>query len=148
MPAVYKKFSNLEMLAAAYNNAETWDTRRQILSIFSGVTDFQTITLFLPGLTRYRFDLANLHANQHGVGAPVPHQTTTRIKVDLKQLDHFLSFVTSPHIIQDLPFGERKLKLSSGQVIEVPNVIRTVIPQRIARQYTQYCQETGFKPFQ
>ena len=50
-------------------------------------------------------------------------------------------------MVQDLPFGQKTLKLSSGQLIEVPNVIRMMIPQRIARQYTQYCQETGFKPF-
>ena len=50
-------------------------------------------------------------------------------------------------LVQDLPFGQKTLKLSSGQLIEVPNVIRTMIPQRIARQYTQYCHETGFKAF-
>ncbi|XP_031557773.1 uncharacterized protein LOC116294327 [Actinia tenebrosa] len=138
----------LEALAEAYNNAERWDTRRQILSIFSGVADFQTISRYLPGITKYRYTLANLRGKQYGVGAPVPHQTTTtRIRIDLKQLDHFLCFITSPHIIQDLPFGQRRLKLSSGQVVEVPNVIRTLIPQRIVRQYLQYCQETGFKAF-
>ena len=39
------------------------------------------------------------------------------------------------------------LTLSSGKTIEIPNVICTLIPQRIARQYKQYCDETGFKPF-
>lgn len=80
-------------------------------------------------------------------GAPVPKQPTTRIRIDIKQLDHFISFITSPHLVQDLPFGQRHLKLSSGEVIDVPNVIRQMIPQRIVRQYTQYCQETNFKPF-
>ena len=50
-------------------------------------------------------------------------------------------------MVQDLPFGQRHLKLSSGEVIDVPNVIRQMIPQRIIRQYTQYCLETKFKPF-
>lgn len=137
----------LQALAEAYNNADEWDTRRQILSIFSGVADFKTISKYLPGITQYRYTLANLHAKQYGVGAPVPRQATTRIKIDPKQLDHFLCFVTSPHIVQDLPFGQKRLKLSSGEVVEVPNVIRTLIPQRIVSQYLQYCQETGFKPF-
>ena len=70
-----------------------------------------------------------------------------RMRVEGVQLDHFLTFITSPHVIQDLPFGQRYLHLSSGKVLETPNVIRTMIPQRIVRQYQQYCEETNFKPF-
>jgi len=39
------------------------------------------------------------------------------------------------------------LTLSSGKTIEIPNVIRTLIPQNIAGQYEQCCDETGFEPF-
>ena len=137
----------LEALAEAYNNAVSWDTRRQVLSIMSGVASYNVISMYIPGLTKYRYTVANLHRLQFGRGAPAPKQPTTRIRIDIKQLDHFISFITSPHLVQDLPFGERHLKLSSGEVIDVPNVIRQMIPQRIVRQYTQYCQETNFKPF-
>lgn len=139
--------SYLEALAESYHNAHSWETRRQILSIMSGVANYNHIVKFIPGLTRYRYSVANLHRLQFGRGAPVEHQPLTRIKVDLKQLDHFLGFISSPHLIQDLPFGSNKLKLSNGQAIEVPNVIRSLIPERIARQYTQYCEDTGFTPF-
>ena len=139
--------SYLEALAESYHNAKSWETRRQILSIMSGGANYNHIVKFIPGLTRYRYSAANLYRLQFGRGAPVEHQRLTRIKVDLKQLDHFLGFITSPHLIQDLPFGNNKLKLSNGQTIEVPNVIRTLIPERIARQYTQYCEDTGFTPF-
>ena len=137
----------LEALAEAYCNANSWDTRRQILSVMTGVAGYKVIASFIQGLTKYRYSVANLHRLQFGRGAPVPFQPSTRIRVDLKQLDHFLFFITSPHLIQDLPFGQKHLTLSTGQVIEVPNVIRTMIPQRIVCQYTQYCQETGFQPF-
>ena len=36
-------------------------------------------------------------------------------------------------------------ELSSGKLIAVPNVIRTMIPQCIVTQYIQYCTETNFK---
>ena len=137
----------LQALAEAYDKALGWETRRQILSIMPGVASYKAISSFIPGLTRYPYTLANLHRLQYGRGAPLTHQPLPRIRVDRLQLDHFLSFITSPHLVQDLPFGQKTLKLSSGQLIEVPNVIRMMIPQRIARQYTQYCQETGFKPF-
>lgn len=125
----------------------SWDTRRQVLSIMAGVANYNAISRFIPGLTKYRFTMANLHRLQFGRGAQVPQLPNTRIRIDLKQLDHFLGFITSPHLVQDLPFGQKHLKLSSGEVIDVPNVIRLMIPQRIVRQYTQYCQETNFKPF-
>ena len=113
----------------------------------SGVASYNVISMYISGLTKYRYTVANLHRLQFGRGAPAPKQPITRIRIDIKQLDHFISFITSPHLVQDLPFGQRHLKLSSGEVIDVPNVIRQIIPQRIVRQYTQYCKETNFKPF-
>lgn len=138
---------NLEAFAEAYANASSWDTRRQVLSVMAGVASFNKISMFIPGLTKYRYTAANLHRLQYGRGATVPNSPKFRIKIDQKQLDHFLCFITSPHIVQDLPFGQRHLMLSSGLVLEVPNVLRTMLPQRIARQYSRFCEETNFQPF-
>ena len=139
--------SYLQALVEAYHNASSWDTRRQVLSIMTGVASFKDISQYIPGLTRYRFTMAKLHQLQFDRGAQVPQQPTTRIRVDFSQLDHFLGFITSPHLVQDLPFGQKHLKLSSGELIEVPNLIRLMIPQRVVQQYRQYCMETNFKPF-
>ena len=62
------------------------------------------------------------HQLLSGRGAPVVSKSGPRCKIDLKELDHFLSFITSPYIIQDLPFGGKFLKLSSGEVVQTPNV--------------------------
>ncbi len=66
------------------------------------------------------------------------------------QLAHFIAFIQSPHITTDMPFGERKLKLSNGDQVVVPDVIRNIIPSRIVSQYLAYCKETidenDFKP--
>ena len=137
----------LEALAEAYSNATSWDTRRQVLSLMTGVASFRAISEFIPGLTEYRYTVANLHRVQYGRNAPVPTKESPRLRIDPKQLDHFLGFITSPHLVQDLPFGEKHLQLSSGKIITVPNVIRTMIPERIVMQYTQYCCETNYKPF-
>ena len=48
--------------------------------------------------------------------------------LDIGKLDHFLTF-TQVHI-QDLPFGEKILKLSSSEQIRIPNVVRTLIPSQ------------------
>ena len=68
------------------------------------------------------------------------------MRVESKQLDDFLTYITSPHVNQGLPFGQRYLRLSSGKILETPNVIRTMIPNRLVKQYQSYCDETKFTP--
>ena len=113
----------------------------------TGVASFRAISEFIPGLTEYRYTVANFHCVQYGRNAPVPTKESPRLRIDPKQVDHFLGFITSPHLVQDLPFGEKHLQLSSGKKITVPNVIRTMIPERLVIQYTQYCCETNYNPF-
>ena len=137
----------LEAIAETYKNASSCDTRRQILSIMTGTASLAAIREFIPGLTQFRYTVANLHRLQHGTGASVPRQPTARFREDEAQLDHFLQFITSPHIVQDLPFGQKSLQLSNGNVVEVPNVIRGLIPERITTQYKQFRKEVGFIPF-
>lgn len=136
----------LVALSEAYHNATTWCARRQILSIISDLASFQQISEFIPDISRYRVTLSRKHCLQYGRGVPIPQVKQTRFRVTTVQLDHFLSFITGPHIIQDLPFGQRSLTLSSGQTLETPNVIRIMIPERIIDQYLQYCQDCEFKP--
>ena len=69
----------------------------------------------------------------------VPHY-----RVVPEKLDHFLDFVTSSPVIQDLPFGTKSFKLSSGEVFDIPTVIRVMAPTHVVQQYHQYCKETEF----
>ena len=137
----------LEALAEAYHNANSWDTRRQVLSIMADLIPYSVIQQFIPGITEYRIKAARQHEIQYGRGVPLPVTKSPRIRVDESQLDHFLCFITSPHVVQDLPFGQRYLYLTNGNILETPNVIRSMIPQRITEQYRQFCSETNFTPF-
>ena len=137
----------LEALAETYQNANSWDTRRQVLSIMAVLVPYSVIKQFIPGITEYRIKVARQHTIQYGRGVPLPSTKSPRMRVDESQLDHFLCFITSPHVVQDLPFGQRYLHLTNGMVLETPNVIRSMIPQRITDQYRQFCSETNFVPF-
>jgi len=137
----------LTALAETYENVSGWDTRRQVLSIMADLVPVPVIQQYIPGMTEYRIKVARQHKSRYGRGVPVEAPKSPRMRVDESQLDHFLSFITSPHVIQDLPFGQRYLQLSNGQVLETPNAIRTMIPQRIVDQYQQFCSETEFVPF-
>lgn len=136
----------LAAVAEAYKTAKSWDTRRQVLSVIASKATYRAVVKYIPGLSHYKYTAAKVHRLQYGPAAPVPQKHSPRLQISREQLDHFLSFITSPHLVQDLPFGEKRLKLSNGQYVDVPNVIRIMIPQRIVRQYTQYCREGNFKP--
>ena len=92
-------------------------------------------------------DRMRTRKKKHGRGLAVPLSKSPRICVNYAQLDHFLDFITSPHIVIDLPFGQRLLSLADGSLLETPNLIRTMIPEQIVAQYTQYCKEVNFTPF-
>lgn len=68
------------------------------------------------------------------------------MRISPEKLDHFITFITSGHVVQDLPFGEKTLKLSTGSNVVVPNVVRTLIPEHVIQQYTTYCKQTKFEP--
>ena len=56
----------------------------------------------------------------HGRGSTVPLSNNTRMKVSPLKLDHFSTFITSAYVTQDLPFGEKSLKLSSNTETKIP----------------------------
>ena len=52
-----------------------------------------------------------------------------------ERLAHLMEAITSPHIIQDLPFGEKVVSLLSKEVINIPSVVRNMTPERIVYAY-------------
>ena len=141
-----KEMELLGAFAESYLNAQHWSTRRQILSLMADKLSLKELREFIPTVTSYRYNIARRHRLLHGRAAPIPSQENRRMRIEPVKLEHFVSFITSPHVIQDVPFGEKILKLSTGEIIKTPNVIRTMIPERIIQQYQQYCCETNFEP--
>ena len=80
-----------------------------MLSIMTGTVLYKTMAEFIPCLTRYCYFDANFHQLQCGRGTQMPlrGERGARITIDRKKLDYFLAFITSLHIVQDLPFGEK-----------------------------------------
>ena len=69
-----------------------------------------------------------------------------RVRLPPIKLDHFLDFANRPYFYQDVSFSTRKLRLSSGEKITMPNVIRKVTRSTMVKQYLQFCEEEQFEP--
>ncbi|XP_071947533.1 uncharacterized protein [Antedon mediterranea] len=138
--------SLLDALSECYLHTNHWSTRRQILSIMVDKVTFKELQKWIPNLTRYRFNVAKHHLLLHGRGSVIQPLKNTRVCVQPGKIDHFVTFITSSQVIQDLPFGEKTLKLSTDRVIKIPNVVRNLIPEQCILQYESYCQEKNFQP--
>ena len=64
-------------------------------------------------------------------GNSLIHQRSPDALLDAVKVDHFLDCLSSPSFLQDVAYGTRIHKLESGQSLEVPNMVRTVISSHL-----------------
>ena len=114
-------------LVILYEEAGYWYTRQQILSLF--VTDYtkNELLALIPGLSKWTINEARKHAFQTKPGKPIDPPRITRCRLDAVKVDHFLDFSSSPSFLQDVAYDTRTFKLESGQSLEIPNMVRTVL---------------------
>ena len=66
----------IDVLIKAYDQAESWQTKRQILSLFANDFSRRELQTLIPGLTKWRIDQARQHTTEAGKGQAVPEQTS------------------------------------------------------------------------
>ena len=133
-------------LVNSYQRSESWGNRRQLLSVITQAMTYKEVVQLLPDVTENKYYAAKRHAKTIGPGVPVQSSMNVRQRMDPSKLDHFLDFITSPHVIRDLPYGERKMRMSDGSVQEMPNVIRCMGASDTIQHYKMYCSENGISP--
>ncbi|KXJ26973.1 hypothetical protein AC249_AIPGENE9994 [Exaiptasia diaphana] len=136
----------IDTLVKAHNEAQSWQTKRQILSLFANDFSRSELQKILPGLSKWRIDQARDHATKAGRGQPIAEKTITRTRIENDKVEHFIDFISRPEYLQDVAFGTKTLKLDSGERIAIPAVVRTVIPTRIIEQYMSFCKQQQFQP--
>ena len=106
-----KETELLSALAESYLNVQHWSTRRQILSLMADKLSRNEMREFIPIITSYRYNIAQQYRLLHGRAAPLPNQEKKKMRIEPVKLEHFVSFMTSPHVIQDVPFAEKTFKI-------------------------------------
>ena len=139
--------AGLEALVAAYRKAPSKILKTQILSIYANrftVKELKAIHRPFKNLSDRQIKKARAHSSSEGHGIPITKIPQQRIRLDKCQLDHFLEFTSRPYFYQDVAFGNRKLKLDSGEELVMPNIVRTVARCTIINQYLDFCKEENF----
>ena len=88
---------------------------------------------------------AKEHAKKTGPGIPVENLKRHPVRVDMKKVDHFLDFINRPYFYQDVAFGTRNLELESGEILTMPNVVRTVTRSTMIALYISLCKDEEFE---
>lgn len=110
----------LSRLIKLYEEANSWYTRQQILSIFVCDHSKSELLSFIPGLTKCRRDEARKHAFINKPGQAIEPPQLQQSQLDLAKVDHFLDFTASPSFLQDVAYGTKTLKLSDREKLEIP----------------------------
>ncbi|VDI36911.1 Hypothetical predicted protein, partial [Mytilus galloprovincialis] len=135
----------LPSMIAAYQEADSPYLKRQILSLFASKYSKEALLTAIPGLTKHKIEAARKYGKVKETELlDQDHNMTAKLPIE--KVQHFVSFVSQPQYVQDVAFGERILKLSTGQKIHIPDVVRTVIGSRIISSYKAYCSESNFEP--
>ena len=133
----------------AYNKAITSTLKTQILSLYAyryPVKTLQKIHEPYSKLSEWQIRRARAHARECGPGSLVERSPCHRVRLPPIKLDHFLDFANRPYFYQDESFSTRKLRLSSGEKIAMPNFIRKVTRSTRVKQYLQFCEQEQFEP--
>ncbi|XP_067037496.1 uncharacterized protein [Acropora muricata] len=136
-----------ERLVQAYKLADNRHTRLQILSLFVNIFSKSQLQEILPGISKRQIDEARKHTDLRGPGKLPSPPEIRRMRLEATKTDHFLDFISSSSLLQDVSYGTKSLKLDSGEKLLVPAAIRTVIPSRIIKQYQSFCESVEFKPY-
>lgn len=122
--------------------------KTQILSVISSKLTKAEIQSLIPGITIYRIDQARQQLNTSSErGLHIREKLKVpRRRMDEDKLQHAISFFFDPSFMQLVSYGTRDLKLESGEIITIPDVIRTTNHSKIVDLYLSYCRESNFIP--
>ena len=127
------------MLITAFKNASSKNLKNKFLS-----------------LCTFRYSAKTLRAIHSSKAGPLTrknswswHGTSVREKhrvlLDKEKVDHFVE-LHHTHFYQDVAYGQKIIKLDSGEKIQMPNVVRTVTRSTMINQYFEFCKEGQFEP--
>lgn len=126
----------------AYYSSKTREDRKHVIALIAPGVPLSVLQEYIPGITHDYFTSARkLFAETRGTRlTPAENR---RIKYDEKKVKAFINYITSAHVVTDLPFGQSKATYTSGEKTDIPNVVRNQRKSRIADEYLQYLKQSG-----
>jgi hypothetical protein len=136
----------LDNVIQLYSTSPSWQEKRKYLSLFCGLFSKERLMNLVPGLTVYAINAARRHSSIEGIGADVPVSQITRYRLSEAKVDHFLDFITDPVFFKTSSYGSQEVTLSTGDILDMPNIVRPIMANHLIDCYLAYCDEVDFEP--
>ncbi|XP_069133200.1 uncharacterized protein [Argopecten irradians] len=130
--------SNSDLMnTVVHLNGATEDNfiRCQLLSLLSRSMSKAELLGCIPELTTYRIDQKPKECTKY-----------KRMRMDPEKMEHALAFFFNPAFYQIASYGTRELKLDTGEMLQIPEVVRTACHSTLIGMYQCYCIDSGFEP--
>ena len=97
------------------------------------------------GCTKYALEKARkMKATSPGIVAPEKKQYV-RNRIDQTKTEHFITYLFSNGLIQDVAYGITKLKFENGFQQLIPHAVLTSKYGHVINSYLQFCKEISFQ---
>ena len=121
----------LEAILLADNECSNRLTKTQILSLISDRFSQLELQQLLPGISLRQVKNARKHALEKGCGEPKTRNEIFRCRLNMEKVKGFIKFFSKSTFLQDVAFATKTLKLSSGERIPIPFMVRTMTASKI-----------------
>ena len=137
----------IDIVIQLYNETQDNKIKIQLLALISSRLSKSDLLKRMPGLTIYRIDQSRMWSATHNKGISVCNAPKLkRNRINNQKLEHCLSFFFDPLFTQIVSHGVREIELDSGDVLQIPDVVRTVFHSTLIDMYLAYCKEINFDP--
>ncbi|CAC5403191.1 unnamed protein product [Mytilus coruscus] len=136
-----------ELVVQLFKESTDKCTKKQFLSMISLSYTQQQLRDIFPGISIYEIDQARMHVRTCGKGVQPPNkEKCVRQKMNKDKLDHALDFFLNPSFHQVTSVGTiKQMHLRNGEVITIPQVVRTACHSTLVEFINHSARATLFK---
>ena len=132
--------SEITLLRDAYLSADTENQRILILSALPPERYSKKEVMKMFQCNRYMVDQARKWRREDGALIAKEKKLFSRVKMDLDGARHFIEFLFSSDLLQDIAYGTNTLIYSNGQKQLLPKSILTMSRSHTIVSYKSYCE--------
>lgn len=135
--------SVVQHLKQAFSTCTTGTARRGVLMLVpTTISKSKVIELF--DCSMYEIKKARVVLKQYGACGEEPKRERTYSRLSFEKARHFIDFLLSTGMLQEVAYGTTKLKFESGDKLTISNTILNGIREHAVKEYIIHCKEISY----
>jgi hypothetical protein len=130
-------------LKEAYESCSTKNARRSVLTLMPKEYAVSEICNLFQCST-YEARCARNAAKLYGACAMQPKKDRVYSRLSVEKAEHFINFLFTTGLLQEVAYGTTDLKFDSGDKMTVGNTILNGIYEHSVGEYIQYCKDLDY----